>query len=257
MTKPKQHNTDMDQHITGANTMSSSMKSASSYHSYIFNNMAPWIRERVFEVGTGYGQYTEKMIKLGKTVLAADIDPGLLTQLSIKLDSYSPKSETMTFDLEHPDEYADKLKNFKPDTILCINVLEHIRDDSSALTFLSQNSPDDCILLIMVPALSGIFNRLDTEAGHHRRYNKKALIELYTNSGWKITDIRYINTLGVFGWILAGWFSRNKKNASIDSKETNGLIRLFDSYLLPLAKVTDLLCRHFCGLSLVVRAIKV
>ena len=62
------------------------------------------------------------------------------------------------------------------DSILYINVLEHIEDDRAELLSAYRALPVGGFLLLFVPALPQLYSKFDRSVGHFRRYYKKELI---------------------------------------------------------------------------------
>ena len=69
---------------TGAGTMSPAMAKMQAYPRYLFDRVAPQLRDRVWEIGVGYGTYTAWLRDAGKSVLATDIDDECLRRATAK-----------------------------------------------------------------------------------------------------------------------------------------------------------------------------
>ena len=78
-----------------------------------------------------------------------------------------------------------------------INCLEHIEDDCGTLQELHTKLEPDSQLVIYVPALPMLFSSMDRRVGHVRRYTKKSLRSALEKSGYSISEIRYVDSLGV------------------------------------------------------------
>jgi nucleoside-diphosphate-sugar epimerase len=59
-------------------------------------------------------------------------------------------------------------------------------------------------VVILVPALKMLYNTLDKELGHFRRYNRAELIQKLIRNGFNICHLRYFNLFGILGWFLNG-----------------------------------------------------
>ena len=95
-----------------------------------------------------------------------------------------------------------KLKEEKPDTVFCLNVLEHIRDDKLALKNIFEVLEKNGRFCFLVPAFSWLYGSLDRQLGHRRRYSKKELIKKLKKIGFRIEKCEYFNFFGFFGWFL-------------------------------------------------------
>ena len=165
------------------------------YNRWIFNMMLPHLGDRVLEVGCGIGNMTEQLAK-GRRVLATDIQNNYLKQARQKLG----KHKNIQFRQMNFEKPISITKSFKPNTIVCVNVLEHIQGDVRFLTECFRMLPPGGKLLIFVPALQFLFGSMDAQYGHFRRYSKSELESKMKESGFMIPGVRYLNLLGIFGW---------------------------------------------------------
>jgi SAM-dependent methyltransferase len=90
------------------------------------------------------------------------------------------------------------------DSIVMVNVLEHILDDSGALvTCLAHLRPGGNIVLY-VPALNGLYTDWDRKVGHFRRYSKPRLRAVVDEAGLRVVQLRYVNLLAMPVWLITG-----------------------------------------------------
>jgi SAM-dependent methyltransferase len=237
-------------------TMSSAMASATRYHAYLWTFVQPSLGQRVLEIGVGFGQYTRRMLADGRRVLGCDLDAGHLEAL--RLSSGSPLLETLRLDLQSPEPARPAIAAFAPDTIILLNVLEHIQTDRDALAFLRETAAPGGRIVLIVPALQALFNGLDREAGHHRRYSRASLEEALGAAGWGSIETRFINLPGVPGWLTAGWLSRSSRaKTELNASSTNWLLRFYDRFFVGLSQLTDPIAAKLGGLSVLAVAKKV
>jgi SAM-dependent methyltransferase len=231
-------------------TMSSAMASTTRYHDYLWSFVQPYLGDRVLEIGVGFGQYTRRLLAERRRVLACDLDAGHLRELGISASS--PMLETLRLDLEEPGPSLAAIAAFSPDTIILLNVLEHVHADGKALAYLHENAAPGGSIVLIVPALQGLINGLDREAGHHRRYSRASMGVALREAGWDSVATRYINLPGVPGWMIAGWLSRaSRSSTKLNARSTNGLLRLYNRCFVGLSKLTDPFAARFAGLSVV------
>ena len=88
------------------------------------------------------------------------------------------------------------------DTIVIVNVLEHIEDDVTSLKELHRTLKPGGTLLIFVPALPFLYSALDKKFGHFRRYRLGELRSKCLVAGFNISTQRYFDILGVIPWWL-------------------------------------------------------
>jgi 2-polyprenyl-3-methyl-5-hydroxy-6-metoxy-1,4-benzoquinol methylase len=223
--------------------MSPAMADMLNYQAYLFSKIRPWIGTRILEIGVGNGTHTQFLLQCGD-VLAADIDPACLKHVEENC-AYEARLQTTLIDLNKRESIA-ACGHFRPDTIVCCNVLEHIESDQDALNGLREiTSPQGRIALI-VPAHPSLFGRMDKEAGHCRRYSRRRLIQTLTKSGWKVERVQYVNALGAVGW----WFhNRVRQQAGLSDARVNRQMRSADRWLPRIARLTDPLFGKLFGLS--------
>ena len=126
------------------------------------------------------------------------------------------------------------------DSFYCSNVLEHIEDDQQAILNISR-VPDIKKGVIIVPSSRLIFNRIDRNLGHFRRYSKRSLQNKLEKGGFKVISIKSFNKVGVIGWVVQGFLL---KKDTLDGAN----MKLYNT-LLPLIKLMDK-CVPFHGLSI-------
>ena len=65
--------------------------------------------------------------------------------------------------------------NGGPDSIVYINVLEHVEDDQTELRMAHSVLASGGRLLVFVPAHEWLMSRFDRKLGHFRRYTRESL----------------------------------------------------------------------------------
>ena len=191
--------------VEKVNTLTLSiLEEASAYNQWIFNKVKPWLGKGILEVGCGIGNLTGLLLEAGK-VVASDINPHHLQRVDEKFGSHSNLRGVLLWDIQQ-----DMLKNFPVsiDTILCSNVLEHVEDDDAVLSTFYRFLPQGGRLVLLVPALRILYNTLDRELGHFRRYTKRELILKLKRNHFHICSLKYFNFFGIFGWFVNGTLLR-------------------------------------------------
>ncbi len=115
----------------------------------------------------------------------------------------------------------------KVDSIVCLNVLEHIKDDRKALANMNKKLKKGGRLNLLVPSHMFFYGTLDKNLGHWRRYNKKGLSTKLKKAGFNLVDIRYINPIAGLGWFV---------NARVLKREavSSGNIKIFTFLVKPI-----------------------
>ena len=232
---------------TGHETMSPEMANASNYYRWIMSRLAPHLGKRVLDIGGGYGTHLEPILTPDREVVsidrAQDAVEGMRRRFADK-----PRFEAIC--AEFDSERAERdLREREFDTILCLNVLEHIADDASALRAMRAILQDrGGSVVLQVPAHPWLFGRLDSLAGHHRRYTAEGMGRLLAGAGFRNPSVRHFNRLGVLPWFING---RVLKPSRIDADEVGVQVKIFDKYLVPLARAVEVVLPLPIGQSLI------
>lgn len=230
--------------------MSPAVEGMRHYQHYLFSLIRPWLGQRILEIGVGHGILTRWLAERGD-VLATDIDPRCLDAIR----SLFPDATNVTtgrLDLSDSASVA-ACGSFHPDTVVCINVLEHIERDVDSLRDLREIVTPTGRILLVVPAHQALYGRMDAEAGHFRRYTRRSLASRLGKSGWRVDRARYVNAAGAFGW----WVNnRVRRQAGLNDTAVNAQMRLADRWLPLLAKATDPVLGRAFGLSVFAAATK-
>ncbi|TAL82004.1 MAG: class I SAM-dependent methyltransferase [Bacteroidetes bacterium] len=174
------------------------------YASWIFSIFKPYLGERIMEAGCGLGLMIANYKDQRPLILATDIHDGYLDFVRSRYANNS-HIKVHRFDLEHPTAQMKKsIKKYGVDTIVTINVLEHIRNDTDAIKNMYELLSAGGRLLIFVPALPQIYGSVDEGFCHFRRYTKKELESKVVKAGFQIVSIRYFNLAGIMWWYIMG-----------------------------------------------------
>jgi SAM-dependent methyltransferase len=172
----------------------------------LFEKIKPFLGEDIFEVGCGIGNLTGLLLRQGR-VIAADVNEDYIRTVENRYRGHLNLKGVLIWDIRQ-----DPLQNLGTsiDTIVCSNVLEHIEDDDYALRNFYEILPVGGRLIILVPALKALYNVLDNELGHFRRYNREELIKKITGNGFRVCALRYFNLFGILGWFVNGTLLRRR-----------------------------------------------
>lgn len=218
-----------------------SMSQAVWYNRWTVSKFNEFLRGNILEVGCGIGNFTKMLTKYGE-VFAIDIDKNhcISARKTIK--------GTARIEFGDIENGNDFFEGQKFDTIICLNVLEHIKDDQRALENMYYLLKKEGILILLVPAHDFLFGEIDKSIGHFRRYNKNKLEILMKEIGYQIQKARRLNFFGAIGW----WFAAKLlKNKNVDK----GKISLFNVLAPLILPAEDLLEPPF-GTSILVIARK-
>lgn len=217
---------------------------AKNYNNWIADEIKRNISGTAIEIGAGTGNLTTFLIQ-GIPFYITDKDRGLVEYLRIK---FSNKKNIFTDVLDIKNKPQKKYLSFF-NTVIAINVLEHIEKDEEALKNIYSLLNEHGKLVILVPAKMFAYTKLDKELGHFRRYEKEELINKLTKSGFQVEMIKYFNLVGLFSWTIRNKVKRN----NIHLKPYH--ITLFDS-IVPLLRLIESFIHVPIGISLIAVAKK-
>jgi SAM-dependent methyltransferase len=187
------------------------MTQATNYNKWIFNRISPYLGKRILEIGCGIGNITSLLLKNERVELVVGVDNSseCLDIINTKLNKYK-RFKGFWGDISSEEIFSLEKHNF--DTIVCINVLEHVKNDLKALENMALFN--NCTLILLVPALQSLYGTIDAVDGHFRRYEKESLEEKLTQAGWEIHKRFYLNLLGIPIWFLHGKILRKALHPS-------------------------------------------
>jgi glycosyltransferase involved in cell wall biosynthesis len=170
------------------------------YNAWLHARFDGYLGQRILEVGSGVGNQT-RFFDDRKRVVASDIEPHYVRELRTRYKGRSNvRIGSFQFPLSEAD--ADDLAGERIDTVVCLNVLEHIEDDQGALSGFARVLGAGGHLVLLVPAMPSLYGTLDVHLRHFRRYDRDALKAMVEEAGFAVEGIRYLNRPGVLGWWL-------------------------------------------------------
>ena len=212
-----------------------------NYNSWLIEKINPFVGRRVLEVGSGIGNMANFFLDRD-LVVTSDIMPEYREALAKR---FADRKNVVVADFSlDSGNGKEALAAHRIDTVVCVNVLEHIEDDAGAVRHMVDLLVPGGRLVVLVPALPILYGSLDESLHHFRRYRKAELSGVFEAAGLSIEDLFYFNFFGIFGWFL---------NARVLRREIlpPGQLRLFDR-LAPFFRSIESGVRIPVGQSLII-----
>lgn len=209
------------------------MSFAVNYHRWLLSLFAPYLGKRIVEVGAGTGSVSELLIEYHPEILSL-VEPStaMYEQLRSCIAGLKTPARIETYN-DVFERVAESIKrSAAPDSIIYVNVLEHIADDAAELRIIKHTLDPGGRVFIFVPALPWLHGSMDQQLGHYRRYRRSELEEKCVAAGFKVIVSRYFDFLGVLPW----WFKYRLLRS--DSMEP-GAVKIYDQLVVPLAKTLE------------------
>lgn len=198
---------------------------APRFTKWMADTIRPYLGERVLEIGAGIGNLTANLIPRA-TYCASDINPQYLDRLE-KLRQSRPYLNVQFTDASVEESYPAE----EFDTVICLNVIEHLKDDEGALRNIRSRMTKSGRAIILVPNGPGLYGSLDQVLGHYRRYTQRELIATCQRAGFNVEKVLKFNRIGSPAW----WW-----NGKALKRTTFGLWQLkVLNTLIPLVRPID------------------
>ena len=211
----------------------------SNWKAYWSRQIRPFLRGDVLEVGAGIGSNTRFLDGGGPgRWVCLEPDPELIGQLITNLrERESPRSyEALCGTLE-------SLANQQFDTIIYIDVLEHIGNDREELTRAASRLRPGGHLVVLAPAYQSLFSPFDAAIGHFRRYNRR-MLQTMAPSSLRLERVRYLDCAGLI-------LSAGNRLLLRQSMPTRIQLQFWDRWIVPISQILDKLLWYSAGKSII------
>ena len=200
---------------------------APRFNAWMADTIREYCGQQVLEIGSGVGNLTRRLVPRTNYV-ASDINPLYLDTLKA-LAAERPYLQATYCDVTDVESFPVAEGGF--DTVVCLNVIEHVEHDAAALENIRRVLRPGGTAVILVPHGQWNFGTLDTVLGHHRRYSVESLRNVAEQCGFVVNRVFEFNRVGTPAWFLNGRILR---------RTSFGLVQIWLLNLLtPLFRVLD------------------
>jgi hypothetical protein len=213
---------------------------ATNWKSYWSHRIGPYLSGDVLEAGAGIGSNTS--VLSGPTNgrwVCLEPDASLVAQLSNNLKKI-PGGRTYESLCGTLDALSETEKF---DTIIYIDVLEHIEDDGGELRRASARLRPGGRVIVLSPAHQSLFTPFDAAIGHFRRYNRSSLRKV-SPPGLHAEALFYLDSCGIMASAANQLFLKQ-------SMPTKSQIGVWDKWLIPASRLVDPIFMYSLGKSIV------
>jgi len=206
-----------DEH--GAHILTS-LNHVQNINRWMAEQLQPHLGERVLEIGAGIGNLTLYLIPRQRYV-ATDIVPAYLDMLR-NLGVAKPYLEVRHLDLARSEDFVPLEGQF--DTVVCLNVLEHVPDQAAALANIRRALAPGGKAVVLVPQGPWLYGSLDRALDHVKRFTPEELDEALRAAGLEVLELQQFNRLGVLGWAVNGRLLGRERLSRVQLKVLNTVI---------------------------------
>lgn len=215
---------------------------AHNWKRYMRSALAPYLAGDVAEVGAGLGGTTRALAGVEHVAswTCIEPDPAMADEIAANAEVRAAYSAVRV----HRGTLSDLPNAPMFDTIIYIDVLEHIDDDRSELAAAQARLRPGGRIVVLCPAWQFLYSPFDKAVGHFRRHNKRSLRAVAAGSGLREVTAFYLDSVGFLA-------SLANKLALRQSMPTASQIRLWDSFMVPVSRLADRVVARSFGKSVI------
>ena len=193
---------------------------ATRFNEWMADEIRGSLGDSVLEIGGGIGNLTAKLCQRD-TYYVTDADPLYRLHLERRFAG-RPGVSALKVDITEPADFRPLRSGV--DTVVCLNVLEHIDDDLAALKNMRLSLKPGGRLVLLVPNLPWAYGSIDELAGHRRRYLRAGLHALLGEAGYTVETISDFNRVSLPAWVWNGRVVKRKTFGRVQ-------LKLFDTFV--------------------------
>lgn len=212
------------------------LEGAQRYNRWVAERVRGSLGRRVLEIGCGMGTVTQLLVDRD-LVVGVDVVESYVRDTAARFKD----QPNVVIRLQDVTSSIDGLASYRFDSVVSVNVFEHIADDLMAMRAAFTLLEPGGHLTLLVPSHPGLMSPFDRALGHHRRYTKRELRDKLVAAGFEVVRLRRSNPVGAVGWLV--------NNTLLRRPRLNG-VALYDR-LVPFLAWTDRRLEFPFGLSLI------
>ncbi len=226
----------MSQHYVGSEL--ELFSNAINWKRYVSRQLGRFVAGRVLDVGAGIGSNIEYLSTPAVTEwVALEPDPALAARIAGRIGRAELPTSCRV--LNGTTDTLEPAERF--DTILYLDVIEHIADDAAELQRAADHLAPRGRLVVLAPAHQFLFSPFDAAIGHHRRYTAGSLRAIGPRGG-RVEVCRMLDSVGFFASLANRLLLRT-------AQPTPGQIKVWDTMMVPASRVVDQLSGFVFGKS--------
>ena len=204
-----------------------------NYHRWILEIFRPYLGKRIVEVGAGSGSFSRLILETRPEHLDA-IEPSInmYPLLAAHLQDVDPNHVGRAHQGTLIGSIDAIRKSGTPDSVIYVNVLEHVEDDENELVEIHSLLRPRGHALIFVPANPWLMGSMDHELGHFRRYTMKELRRKCEAAGFTVRLASHFDFLGIVPWWLKYCLFKSKTMEP-------GAVRFYDRCVVPASRFLE------------------
>lgn len=198
------------------------------YRGWILDEFGPYLSGRTVEIGAGIGTYSRPIREMATRLDLVEPSTHLFQRLT---ETFAGDARVRMFNMT-AEQWVGTTPSSAYDSVVMVNVLEHLADDTAILQEVYRLLRPGGHLLLFVPALMLLYSPLDRLFGHYRRYNLRELRKKARAAGFELQRCRYFDWLGALPWLLI-----NRMAGA--TRITPGLAGIYDAIGVPLTRAVE------------------
>jgi 2-polyprenyl-3-methyl-5-hydroxy-6-metoxy-1,4-benzoquinol methylase len=214
------------------------------FNEWMFSTLSHYCKDNILEIGSGIGNISRLLLEKYEKVSLSDLRESYCDILKKKFSTDRHLQNVYQLDLGEADLHrSHSMLIGQFDSVIASNVVEHVENDVLAIRNCYDLLKMTGRLVVLVPAYGVLYNGLDRELGHFRRYNRSTMTDLLKKQGFSIVHSQYFNAAGIFGWWLSGTV---QKKTMLPKNQLD----LYNK-LIPFIRLIDKISFNKMGLSLI------